>query len=171
MWLPEAHEGSLLACAPHKQWRAPARGARRPVQDFSTLPWGSCSPPWPPCSWWRSPWLRLSAVEAGMRSPGSSPLVSPEEMIIVQRMLCRSLFKKIVQGVLCWSLLSTYSAESVFHIPGGIDPLGGSQRDAEEGFFKRYSKVQSVRHISATDATFSRSRNMHVQSNSGKDKV
>ena len=76
-------------------------------------------------------------MEAGMRSPGSSPLVSPREKKIVQRMLCRLLFKKIVLGVLCRSLLSTYSAESVFHIPGGIDPLGGSQRDAEEGFFKR----------------------------------
>ena len=69
-------------------------------------------------------------MEAGMRSPGSSPLASPREKIIVQRMLCRSLLKKIVR-----SLLSTFSAESVFHLPGGIDPLGGSQKDAEEGFF------------------------------------
>ena len=76
-------------------------------------------------------------MEAGMRSPGSSPLVSPKKKMIVQRMLCRSLLKKIVHGVLFRSLLSTNSAESVFHIPGGIDPLGGSQRDAEEGFFKR----------------------------------
>ena len=74
-------------------------------------------------------------MEAGMRSPGSSPLASPREKIIVQRMLCRSLLKKIVQGCYCRSLLSTFSAESVFHIPGGIDPLDGSQRDAEEGFF------------------------------------
>ena len=76
-------------------------------------------------------------MEAGMRSPGSSPLASPREKINVQRALWRSLLKKIVHGVLFQSLLSTYSAESVFHIPGGIDPLGGSQRDAEEGFFKR----------------------------------
>ena len=76
-------------------------------------------------------------MEAGMRSPGSSPLVSPKEKIIVQRALWRSLLKKIVHGVLFQSLLSTYFAESVFIIPGGIDPLGDSQRDAEEGFFKR----------------------------------
>ena len=75
-------------------------------------------------------------MEAGMRSPGSSPLVSPKEKIIVQRALWRSFLKKIVHGVLFQSLLSTNSAESVFHIPGGIDPLGGSQRDAEEGFFQ-----------------------------------
>ena len=83
---------------------------------------------------------------------------------------CRSHLKKIVQGVLCGSLFSTYSAESVFHIPGGIDPLGGSQRDAEEVFFKRYSKTQSVWHVSASDATFPKSRNMHVQSKSGKER-
>ena len=89
-------------------------------------------------------------MEAGMRSPGSSPLASPKEKINVQWMLCRTLLKKIVQGVLCGSLLSTYFAESVFHIPGGIGPLGGSQKDAEEGFFfKRYSKVHSVRDASA----------------------
>ena len=76
-------------------------------------------------------------MEAGMRSPGSSPLVSPEEKIIVQPALWRSILKKIVHGVLFQSLLSINSAQSVFHIPGGIDPLGGSQRDAEEGFFKR----------------------------------
>ena len=73
-------------------------------------------------------------MEAGMRSPGSSPLASPKEKIIVQWMLCRTLLKKIVQGVLCRSLLRTHSAASVFRIPGGSDPLGGSQRDAEEGF-------------------------------------
>ena len=86
-------------------------------------------------------------MEAGMRSPGSSPLASPREKMIVQWMLCRSLLKKIVQGVLCRSLLKkivqgvlcrsllrTHSAASVFRIPGGSDPLGGSQRDAEEGF-------------------------------------
>ena len=75
-------------------------------------------------------------MEAGMRSPGSSPLASPKEKINVQWMLCRTLLKKIVQGVLCRSFLRTHSAASVFHIPGGSDPLGGSQRDAEEGFFQ-----------------------------------
>ena len=75
-------------------------------------------------------------MEAGMRSPGSSPLVSPKEKIIVQQMLCRLLLKKIVLGVLCRSFKAHILRKCVFHIPGGIDPLGGSQRDAEEGFFQ-----------------------------------
>ena len=109
-------------------------------------------------------------MEAGMRSPGFSPLVSPEE-IIVQRMLCRSLLKKIVHRVLCRSLLSTYSAESVFHIPGGIGPLDGSQRDAEEGFFSNIRKCSQCDMSVQPMQLFTRSRNMHLQSKSGKDKA